>query len=126
MEISLKIYHHYHFFLCRLTWDFLIYYNFHQSIILCLAIRAHLRHTTKKVAPSEEVERRFKAHPIYQAEREFYDFAAKEFDAVWRRVTDRGEAKANGKESDDGGGNDDTGMKTKFLLDQFHFEKIRP
>jgi len=69
------------------------------------ANRAHLRHTTMKIAPSPSTVHKVKASQVYQMEREFYDFAVAEFENVWRRAHD-----------EDGA----------IIKDQYHFEKIRP
>lgn len=66
--------------------------------------RKHLRHTTKKILPSLEVENKFKQNSIYKMEREFYDFAVKEFEYVWQQFL----------------------SFNKNQKSQFRFEKIRP
>jgi hypothetical protein len=55
------------------------------------------------VEPSEQIRRKFTAHPVFQMEKEFYEFALAEFDSTWKKAAMMAK---NGK--------------------QFHFEKIRP
>ena len=68
--------------------------------------RAHLRYTNKKINPSPETLEKVKSNPIYKMEKEFYDFAAAEFDSLWQKIR---------KEGDD-----------DFLEKQFHYEKVKP
>ncbi|KAI1716320.1 sulfotransferase family domain-containing protein [Ditylenchus destructor] len=67
--------------------------------------KKNLRHTLRKIMPSEEVLGRIKQTKIYRMEREFYEFASAEFDNTWKRVW---------------------GPNDKLLTNQFHYEKIRP
>uniref|UniRef100_A0A1I7ZSQ4 Heparan sulfate 2-O-sulfotransferase n=1 Tax=Steinernema glaseri TaxID=37863 RepID=A0A1I7ZSQ4_9BILA len=67
--------------------------------------RAHLRYTKKKIPPSAQTLEIVKNNPIYQMEREFFDFAKNQFEEQWSRVAQK-----------DG----------SFVPKQFHYEKIRP
>uniref|UniRef100_A0A914GZ60 Uncharacterized protein n=1 Tax=Globodera rostochiensis TaxID=31243 RepID=A0A914GZ60_GLORO len=69
--------------------------------------RKQLRHTNRKFQPSAETEHKFKEHPVYRMEREFYEFGKAEFESAWRGSVD-------GK-----GGR-------HFMSGQFHFDKIKP
>lgn len=46
-----------------------------------------------------------KSNKIYQMELEFYEFAKTQFDTVWKRLFDKNK---------------------NFLMNQFHYEKIKP
>ncbi|KAK0415190.1 hypothetical protein QR680_011818 [Steinernema hermaphroditum] len=67
--------------------------------------RAHLRYTKKKIPPSEQTLEIVRNDPIYQMEKEFYDFAKSQFEEQWNRVKLK-----------DG----------SFIPKQFHYEKIKP
>uniref|UniRef100_A0A915C5M7 Uncharacterized protein n=3 Tax=Parascaris TaxID=6254 RepID=A0A915C5M7_PARUN len=69
--------------------------------------RAHLRNTKKKIPPNERTLEVIKSDKVYIMEREFYDFAAMQFENIWKRTHE------DDSESD-------------FLPQQFHFEKIKP
>uniref|UniRef100_A0A914EJM7 Uncharacterized protein n=1 Tax=Acrobeloides nanus TaxID=290746 RepID=A0A914EJM7_9BILA len=56
--------------------------------------RKNLRHTLRKVAPSEATIEKIKSSQEYKMERELYDFVASEFENYWNRVMDQ-----NGKTS---------------------------
>ncbi|CAB3399931.1 unnamed protein product [Caenorhabditis bovis] len=71
--------------------------------------RAHLRYTKKKVPPSDQTLSMIKRNEVYKMEREFYDFAADLFDAVFKKATN-GTSKAE---------------SLIRIPPQYHFEKIK-
>uniref|UniRef100_A0A0N5BXM8 Uncharacterized protein n=1 Tax=Strongyloides papillosus TaxID=174720 RepID=A0A0N5BXM8_STREA len=68
------------------------------------ANKAHLRSTLKKVPPTEETIEIVKSSKIYQMEKDFYDFVSSEFDKLWERIF----------------------TKSTTLINQYHYEKIKP
>uniref|UniRef100_A0AC35G5P4 Uncharacterized protein n=1 Tax=Panagrolaimus sp. PS1159 TaxID=55785 RepID=A0AC35G5P4_9BILA len=68
--------------------------------------RAHLRYTNKKIPPNETTISKIQSDSIYKMEKEFYDFAKKEFENLWQKIH-----------------NEKTG---ELLEKQFHYEKIKP
>ncbi|CAI4224034.1 unnamed protein product [Auanema sp. JU1783] len=72
--------------------------------------RAHLRYTKKKVMPTKKTLEIIKNTVAYRMEKEFYDFARAEFDAIFKKAT-------NGT---------DKAENIRLLSNQFHYEKIKP
>lgn len=72
--------------------------------------RAHLRSTKKKITPNDHTVSVIKRTTAYKLEKEFYDFAKNEFDALFKKAT-------NG-----------TGRLESLQTNvhQFHYEKIKP
>ncbi|VDN83786.1 unnamed protein product [Brugia pahangi] len=67
---------------------------------------ANLRHTNLKIPPNKATVEAIRKNPIYIMEREFYDFAQKQFNEMRRRVLDE--------------------SANELLPPQFHYEKIKP
>ncbi|VDM11088.1 unnamed protein product [Wuchereria bancrofti] len=67
---------------------------------------ANLRHTNLKIPPNKATVEAIRNDPVYIMEREFYDFAQKQFNEMRRRMLDE--------------------SANELLPPQFHYEKIKP
>ncbi|XGW35771.1 hypothetical protein V3C99_019170 [Haemonchus contortus] len=74
------------------------------------ANRAHLRNTKRKFPPTERTLAIIRKNEVYQLEREFYEFAKEEFQAIFKKAT-------NGTSN---------AMDVLRLKSQYHYEKIKP
>ncbi|KAK5979977.1 Heparin sulfate O-sulfotransferase [Trichostrongylus colubriformis] len=72
--------------------------------------RAHLRNTKRKYPPSDQTLSIIRRNEVYQLEREFYDFAKEEFQAIFKKAT-------NGSSN---------AWAILHLKPQYHYEKIKP
>ncbi|VDP18672.1 unnamed protein product, partial [Heligmosomoides polygyrus] len=82
----------------------------------CSDSRSHLRYTKRKYPPSDQTLSVIRRNEVYRLEKEFYEFAKEEFQAIFklpgflRKVT-------NGTNN---------ARDALHLKSQYHYEKIKP
>lgn len=72
--------------------------------------RSHLRYTKRKYPPSDQTLSVIRRNEVYRLEKEFYEFAKEEFQAIFKKVT-------NGTNN---------ARDVLHLKSQYHYEKIKP
>ncbi|PIO72547.1 heparan sulfate 2-O-sulfotransferase [Teladorsagia circumcincta] len=81
-----------------------------SSFYWCDKNRAHLRYTKRKYPPNDQTLSIIRRNEVYQLEKEFYDFAKEEFQAIFKKAT-------NGTNN---------ASDILRLKSQYHYEKIKP